>query len=55
MDQQKVSKRQIFFDLTSTHFHMGSSQKVPKSDIQGQHHPHLSDFFALKNISYAER
>jgi hypothetical protein len=22
VDQQKVSKRQIFFDLTSTHFHM---------------------------------
>ena len=55
MDQQKVSQRQIFLDLTSTHFHMGSSQKVPKSNIQGQHQSHLFAVFALKNISYAER
>ena len=47
---KKISKRNIFFDLTFTDVHMGS-QKVPKSDFQSHFSMSEKVEFFLKKIS----
>ena len=51
---KKISKIEIFFDLTFTDIQMGC-QKVPKSDFQSQfsmskNHSNLSGFFFIEEV-----